>query len=86
MAEIRQTLTLSMLAVSAFGVALLGGLGSCSAGKAALAAKIRDSPTATQDQKDEARAMEAGAIASSVFFFGGLVLFAVLLMLAVYKR
>lgn len=85
MADVRRTLTLSMLGVTVFGIGLLGGLGSCAAGKAAMAAKVRESPTATAQQRDEAATLEAASIASSVFFFFGLVGFATMLMLATYK-
>lgn len=86
MADVRRTLTLSMLGVTLFGMGLLGGLGACAAGKAAVAAKVRDSATATTQQRDEAAAMESASIASSVFFFVGLLGFTTMLMLATYKR
>lgn len=85
MAEVRRTLTLSMLGVSLFGMGLLGGLGACAAGKAAMAAKVRDSTTATAQQRDEAAVLQSASIASSVFFFAGLLGFMTMLMLATYK-
>lgn len=86
MADVRRTLTMSMLGVTLFGMGLLGGLGACSAGKAAVAAKVRDSKTATEQQRDEAEIMEAASIASSVLFFVGMLGFTTMLMMATYKR
>jgi hypothetical protein len=86
MSQIRSTLTLSMLGVSAFGISLLGGLGSCSAGKAAAAAKVLAAPNSTAEERDEASAMRAASIASAVFFFAGLAAFGALLLVATYKR
>lgn len=85
MSQIRSTLTLAMLGVSVFGISLLGGLGSCSAGKAAVASKVRAAPGSSPEQRHEASAMQAASIASAVFFFGGLVAFGVLLLVATYR-
>ena len=84
MAMVRRTVTLSMLGVALFGMGLLGGMGTCAAGKAAVASKIKHSTSASTQQRDEAAAMQTASIASSVFFFIGLLGFTTTLLLATY--
>lgn len=86
MAEIRQVMVLSVASLASFGMALLGGLGVSAATQAAAALERKDSEGVPAAVKQEASIQATGSIVSAVFYFAGLVTFAILIMYSLKRR